>query len=86
MQDDKERQIDIQNLKKHREFYALTTELEAFCNKLDSMEDIDLNDRSRVTLAEEVTGRLWASKKIKDFLLTLGLVDRANIKINKTFE
>lgn len=83
---DKEIQIDIQSLKKHREFYALTTELEAFCNKLDSMEDIDLNDRSRVTLAEEVAGRLWASKKIRDFLLTLGLVDKTNIKINKTFE
>ena len=49
-QDSKQRHIDIQNLKRHQEFYALKRELEDFCDKLDSISDIDLSDVSRVTL------------------------------------
>ena len=36
---DKQFHIDIQNLKKHAEFYALKKELENFCDKMDSIRD-----------------------------------------------
>lgn len=74
--DEKQRHIDIQNLKKHQEFYALKQELELFCDKLDSIGDIDLSEKNRVTLTEEVYGRRWASERVRDLLSTLGLVDR----------
>lgn len=77
---DKQFHIDIQNLKKHAEFYALKKELENFCDKMDSIDDIDLGNLSRVTLAEEVYGRRYASNQVRDLLSSLGLVDK---KINK---
>lgn len=83
---DKERQIDIQNLKKHQEFYALKVELENFCDKLDSISDIDLTDTSRVSLEQEIYGRRWASEKVRDLLSTLGLVDKIKIKRDLTME
>lgn len=83
---DKERHIDIQNLKKYPEFYALKLELEAFCDKMDSIEDIKLSDVSRVTLIEEVYGRRWASQHIRDLLSSLGLVDKRNVKRDMTME
>lgn len=82
----KERHVDIQNLKRHAEFYALKLELQDFCDRLDSIEDIDLEDRNRVTLAEEIYGRRWASQKVKDLLSTLGLVDKTHIKRDLTGE
>lgn len=82
----KERHIDIQNLKRHQEFYALKLELEDFCNRLDSISDIDLSNPNRLDLAQEIYGRRWASEKIKDLLSTLGLVDKTNIKRDATFE
>ena len=82
----KERHIDIQNLKKYPEFYALRLELEDFCDKLDSIQDIDLQDKSRVTLNEEIYGRLWASEKVRDLLSSLGLVDRRAVKRDMTME
>lgn len=83
---DKERHVDINNLKKYPEFYALKTELEAFCDRLDSISDIDLTDTSRVTLTEEVYGRRWASEKVRDLLSSLGLVDRKFTKRDMTME
>ena len=83
---DKQRQIDIGNLKKHAEFYALKQELESFCDKMDSISDIDLSDTSRVTLTEEVYGRRWASEKVRDLLSSLGLVDKQHIKRDLTHE
>lgn len=83
---DKERQIDIQNLKKYPEFYALKTELEAFCDKMDSIEDIKLSDVSRITLVEEVYGRRWASQHVRDLLSSLGLVDKRITKRDMTME
>lgn len=83
---DKERHVDINNLKKYPEFYALKIELEAFCDRLDSISDIDLTDTSRVTLTEEVYGRRWASKQVRDLLSTLGLVDRKFTKRDMTFD
>lgn len=82
----KERHIDIQNLKKHREFYALKVELEEFCARMDSISDIDLSDTSRVTLLEEIYGRRWASEKIKDLLSSLGLIDKIIQKKDLTME
>lgn len=83
---DKERHVDINNLKKYPEFYALKTELEAFCDRLDSISDIELTDTSRVTLTEEVYGRRWASEKVRDLLSSLGLVDRKFTKRDMTME
>lgn len=83
---DKERHIDIQNLKKYPEFYALKVELEAFCDKMDSIEDIKLSDVSRVTLVEEVYGRRWASQHVRDLLSSLGLVDKRVTKRDMTME
>lgn len=82
----KERLVDIQNLKKHREFYALQQELEDFCDKMDSISDIDLSDTSRVTLTDEIYGRRWASEKVRELLNTLGLIDRQLSKKDNTFE
>lgn len=79
--------IDIQNLKKYPEFYALKKHFEEFCAKLDSLEDIDLENLSRLTINEEIYGRRWASMKLKDELSSLGLVDKAKPKItDKTGE
>lgn len=84
---DRNNHIDIQNLKKYPEFYALKLELEDFCDKLDSISDIDLSDSSRVTLQEEIYGRRWASEKVRDLLSSLGLVDKSKPKvIDKTGE
>lgn len=82
----KERLVDIQNLKKHREFYALQQELEDFCDKMDSISDIDLSDTSRVTLTDEIYGRRWASEKVRELLNTLGLIDKQLSKKDNTFE
>lgn len=83
---DKERQVEIQNLKRFPEFHALKVELEAFCDRLDSISDIDLSDVSRVTLNEEIYGRRWASEKVRDLLSTLGLVDKKFTKRDMTME
>lgn len=83
---DKQFHIDIQNLKKHAEFYALKKELENFCDKMDSIDDIDLQSSSRVTLAEEVYGRRYASTKVRDLLSSLGLVDKKFTKRDMTME
>lgn len=82
----KQRHIDIQALKRFPEFYALKRELEAFCDKMDSISDIDLSDVSRATLTEEVFGRRWASEKVRDLLSTLGLVDKKFVKRDMTME
>ena len=82
----KERQIEIQHLKKYPEFYALRLELENFCDKMDSISDIDLKDKSRVTLNEEIYGRRWASEQVRDLLYSLGLVERNFSKRDMTME
>lgn len=83
---DKERHLDIQNLKKYPEYYAFKKELEDFCDKMDSIGDIDLTERSRVTLADEIYGRRWASEKVRDLLSSLGLVDKKHITRDLTHE
>jgi len=83
---DKQNQIDIGNLKRYPEFHALKQELEKFCDKMDSIDDIEINVVSRVTLAEEVYGRHYASEKVRDLLSTLGLVDRKTVKRDATME
>lgn len=80
------RQIDLQNLKKYPEFFALKQEMEEFCNQMDSLSDIDLAP-SRIALNEEIAGRVWARDKVRDLLASLGLVDKTNPKVkDKTGE
>jgi len=81
-----DRHVDIQNIKKYPEFHALKMELEEFCEKMDSIEDISLTNVSRVTLTEEVYGRRWASQRVKDLLSSLGLVDKKFAKRDMTME
>ena len=81
MEDRKQTLIDAQNLKKYPEFYSLKLEMERFCEEMESIADLDLSDVSRVTLGEEIAGRVWASKKVRDMLSTLGLVDKSKPKI-----
>lgn len=83
---DKDRQIDIQSLKKYPEFWALKQELENFCDRMDNIEDIELSDKSRLTLAEEIYGRRYASIKVRDLISTLGLVDKKTVKRDLTME
>ena len=83
---DKERHIDVNNLKKYPEFYALKKELENFCDKMDSIDDMQIDEVSRVTLAEEVYGRRYASIKVRDLLASLGLVDKKFTKRDMTME
>jgi len=73
---DKQRHIDIQNLKRFPEFHALKLELEAFCDRMDNINDIKIDGVSRVTLEQEVYGRRYASKEVRDLLSSLGLVDK----------
>ena len=73
---DKQRHLDIQNLKRFPEFHALKLELEAFCDRLDNINDIKIDGVSRVTLEQEVYGRRYASKEVRDLLSSLGLVDK----------
>lgn len=78
---------DIKNLAKYPEFHALKKELLTFCDKMDNISDIELNRESRVSLNEEIFGRLWASDKVKELLSQLGMVDQSDIKKqDKTFE
>lgn len=83
---DRQNHIDINNLKKYPEFFALKQELEKFCDKMDSLDDIDLSDVSRLTLSEEVYGRRYASDKVRDLLSTLGLVDKQHKTRDLTME
>lgn len=82
-----ERHIDIQNLKKHREFYALKVELESFCEKMESNRDIELKDVQRLEFSVECASRAIAAKEMRNLLSTLGLVDKTKPKlIDKTME
>lgn len=83
---DRQQQIDIQNLKKHAEFWALKKELEDFCDKMDNIQNINIEEVSRVTLTEEVFGRRYASEKVRDLLSSLGLVDKKFVKRDMTME
>lgn len=75
--DKKQQLIDAQNLKKYPEFYALKQIMEGFCDEMESIRDLDMSEVSRATLGEEIAGRVWASKKVRDLLSSLGLVDKS---------
>lgn len=83
---EKQNHIDIQNLKRYPEFYALQKELENFCDKLDNISDIKIDGVSRISLEQEVYGRRYASEKVKDLLSSLGLVDKTTVKRDLTGE
>lgn len=78
--------LEIKNLIKYPEFYALKQELEKFCDEMADISDIDLETQSRVSLNEEIAGRLWAAKKVTNLLFSLGLVERDTKKRDQTFE
>lgn len=82
----RERAVDIGNLKRYPEFYALKMEMQDFVDAMDSMEDMVKNRNSRLTLAEEVAGRVWAKEKIEDLLSKMGLYEKKKIAKDKTFE
>ena len=85
--DKKQQLIDAQNLKKYPEFYALKQIMEGFCDEMESIRDLDMSEVSRATLGEEIAGRVWASKKVRDLLSSLGLVDKSKPRtIDRTGE
>jgi PP-loop superfamily ATP-utilizing enzyme len=77
---------DIKNLAKYQEFYALKKELESFCDKMESIQDIDVDRVSRVTIAEEVYARQYAAQKIRSLLSDLGLIEKGRPKQDKSYE
>ena len=81
MSENKQNLIDVQQLKRYPEFYALKMQMEEFCERMDSISDINLDDVSRVSLDVEVFGRRFASDKIRELLSTLGLVDKSRPRV-----
>lgn len=79
--DNKQQLIDAQNLKKYPEFYALKQIMETFCEEMESIKDLKLDEVSRVTLGEEIAGRVYAATKVRDLLSSLGLVDKSKPRI-----
>ena len=77
---DKQRHLDIQNLKRFPEFHALKIELEAFCDRMDNINDIKIDGVSRLTLEQEVYGRRYASKEVRDLLSSLGVDKKATVR------
>ena len=78
---------DLQTLLKYPEYHALKQELLDFCNGLDNISDIDLSQTGRVDLDTEIVGRIFASKKVKDLLFKLGMLDQEDLKrTDKTYE
>lgn len=87
MNDKQQQLIDVQQLKKYPEFWAFKQTMERFCEEMESIKDMKLDEFSRVSVSEEVAGRLWASEKVRDLLSTLGLVDKTKPRIiDKTGE
>lgn len=78
---DRERHIDIQNLKRYPEFHALKQEMEKFCQECESLQDVELSEHSRLTFNEEIAARIIAAQKVRDLLSTLGLVDKSKPRI-----
>ena len=70
----------VQNLAKYPEFFLLKEELLKLCDKMDNISDIQIDNVSRVTIAEEIVGRRWASEQVKDFLMRLGMIEKADLK------
>lgn len=78
---------NIANLAKYPEFHALKKELLTFCDTMDNIRDIDITSHSRVTLEQEIYGRRFASDKVKELLMRLGMLEQKDFKkIDKTFE
>jgi hypothetical protein len=67
-------------LVKYPEFYALKQELLDFCHELDDLNEIDLEKRNRLTVAEEVRANQYASKKIRHLLAKLGVLTKKDFK------
>lgn len=75
----KEKLRDLSNLSKYPEFYALQQELLGFCREMDDLEEIELEKTSRISLVEEVAGRKFASMKVKELLIRLGLITKKDL-------
>lgn len=72
---------DLKELTKYPEFYALKQELEKFCDSMDNISDLE----GEIKL-EEICGRRFASKKVRNLLSDLGLIERNKPIISKTYE
>ncbi len=83
---DRERLVDINNLKKYPEFYAFKKELEDFCDKMNSISDVDITQNRRVSLESELFGRRYAVEKVSELLYSMGLLDRVYEFKDKTHE
>lgn len=81
MNEERQKNVDVQQLKKYPEFYALKQIMEGFCEEMESIKDLKLDEVSRVTLGEEIAGRVYASTKVRDLLSSLGLVDKSKPRI-----
>lgn len=78
---------DLQILTKYPEYYALKEEFIKFVDEVRNLDTIDPDKLSRVSVEVEVVARKYAAKKIKDLLVKLGLINRADIsKRVQTYE
>ena len=78
---------DLKKLTTYPEYYILKQELIKFCDSMDNISDIKLNDLSRVPIEAEIVGRRFASDKVKALLVNLGLLEEDTPKRrDRTFE
>lgn len=77
---------DLKNITRYPEFAVFKQELLKFCDTMDNISDIKLDEVSRISVVEEIVGRRWASDKVRDFLMKLGILDVGDSKRDKTYE
>ena len=78
---------DLKILIQYPEFYALKKELVGLVEKLEDIHSIPLVAASRITVVEELAGRVYAAKAIKDLLSNLGVIKNTEYaNSNKTYE
>lgn len=70
----------LKDITKYPEFFLLKEELLKFCDKMDNISDINIEGVSRVTIQEEIVGRRYASEKVKEFLVSIGMLQVDDIK------
>lgn len=78
--------VDLKNLLAGPGFFALKQRLLLFCDSMESIADLDLSKLSKVTLGEEIAGRVWAAKKVRGLLQELGVIDNFKRVKDRTFE
>ena len=77
----------LKNIAQYPEFFLLKEKLLELCDKMDNISDIQIDNVSRVTITEEIVGRRWASQKVRDFLVSLEMLEQSDIiSKSKTYE